>query len=690
MKPSPLNITLFVIILTVWPLAGSLAAKDIFVSPRGSDTNPGTKAKPLATISAARDLARRHRENPSSPVKILFLEGDYAIRQTVLFTDKDSGTTAAPVVYQAEPGKKVRFLGGMQVTGFKPVKDASILSRLNAEAGRRVMVADLRALGLTDFGKLRSRGFSRGEVPAHMELFFDGQPMTLARWPNQGEWAHIHGAPEETAQPDGHGGKIGKLENGFFYESDRIRSWKNPHDVWVHGYWAWDWANSYEQIASVDLDRRWLKLLPPYGHYGYRKGQRIYFLNVLEELDQPGEWFADAQSGLLYFWPPSTLSGKSCMVSILEEPMLRLQNVSHLHLDGIEFLAARGSAIAMDGGMANRIRNCRFRNLGTTAITVSNGKEHGIEYCDIENTGDGGVILDGGDRLTLEPAGHFVENCRFQKQGRWSKCYVPAIKMSGVGIRASHNHIQDHPHCAILYTGNDHLIEYNEILRVALETGDVGAIYSGRDYSFRGNVIRFNYIHHTGGVGMGSMGVYMDDCVSGTRIYGNLFYRVQRAVFLGGGRDFEILNNVFVDCLPAVNLDGRGMDPSPVWHNMVYNFMKQRLYSMPAELYQSRYPAMQALDELYRSDTGIPTGNIKVAHNISIGGQWLKIHWHAKPEDVRLENNFTDADPGFLDIAGQDFRIRKDSPVWSMGIEALPLEHIGIQKKTIDPRVKRK
>jgi len=109
-------------------------------------------------------------------------------------------------------------------------------------------------------------------------------------------------------------------------------------------------------------------------------------------------------------------------------------------------------------------------------------------------------------------------NCLFERQGRWSKCYVPAIHLQGVGMLATQNLIRHHPHCGILYWGNDHVIELNEIHHVALETGDVGAIYTGRDYTFRGNRIRHNYIHHLGGVGMGSMGAYMDDCVSGTEI----------------------------------------------------------------------------------------------------------------------------------------------------------------------------
>src|SRR6266480_4567166 len=187
----------------------------------------------------------------------------------------------------------------------------------------------------------------------------------------------------------------------------------------------------------------------------------------------------------------------------------------------------------------------------------------------------------------------------FRCSGRWSRCYVPAVGMNGVGLRASHNLIHDHPHCAILFTGNDHLIEFNDIHHIALETGDVGAIYTGRDYTFRGNRIRHNHIHETGGVGMGSMGVYMDDCVSGTEVFGNVFYKVHWAVLLGGGRDHRVKNNLFVDCDPAVRADGRGLDSTPVWRDMVDTYMRRELAAVPSALYRERYPELKSLDAWY-------------------------------------------------------------------------------------------
>jgi hypothetical protein len=659
-----------------------MAAQEWYVAPTGKDTNPGTQTQPFATLEGARQAIRK----PNQPTAtrraqtVWVRGGDYLLNHGVKLNAEDSGTPEAPVVYRAFNHEKVRFLGGPGIKDFQPVKDPAILARLDTSARAAIRQIDLRALGITNFGQFHSRGFGRPAAPSHLELFFDGQPMTVARWPNEGEWEKIAPFPDSAVQPDEHGGKLGPLAAGFYYAGDRPKRWRDLSEVWIHGYWAYDWANSYEKVAAIELEKHLIKTAPPYGHYGFRAGQRVYFLNLLEELDQPGEWFLDRHTGMLYFWPPKAIGQAEVLVSLLEEPMVQLNQVSNVVFRGFNFLASRGRAFELIGGASNRIEGCKLALLGGTAVSIEGGHGQRVLGCDIENTGDAGVSLSGGNRQTLEPGGHAVENCHFQKQGRWSKCYVPAILMNGVGNRAAHNLIHDHPHCAILFGGNDHVVEFNEIHHIALETGDVGAIYMGRDYSFRGNVIRHNFIHHTGGVGMGSMGVYMDDCVSGTLIYGNVFYQVSRAAFLGGGRDHRVENNLFVACQPAVDLDGRGLDKAPVWHNMVYGFMKEQLGKVPQDLYRQRYPAIKDLDRYYAADNGIPPEGNVVARNICLGGKWLNIGWHAKTNLVEIVGNYVSAETNWVNASQLDFRLAKDAPVWNAGFQPIPLERIGLQK----------
>ncbi len=672
----------FLLILLVMIGAARAEAADLYVSPDGSDANPGTEAKPLATLEAARDALRKARSD-GKPLKegatIWLCGGDYVRTAALDLTDADSGTPDAPVVWRARPDGAARLLGGRRLPALQPVADAAVLARLDEKARAHVKQADLRALGITDFGEMKARGFGRPTSPAHCELFFDGRPMTVARWPNEGEWDHIAGFPEEGAEADGHGGKIGRLPGGFFYAGDRPRRWKDTADLWVHGYWAWDWANSYEHVASIGLEQRLIKTAPPHGQYGFRKGQRFCFLNVLEELDQPGEWCLDRQSGILYFWPPDGAKADApALVSLLDQPLVRLKGASHVTFRGLVLEATRANAVEIHGGAGCRVVGCVIRNVGDWGVRIDGGTGHGVAGCDVLDTGDGGVSLRGGDRRTLTPGGHFVENCHFARQGRWTKCYVPAIQMDGVGLRASHNLIHDHPHCAILFGGNEQLIEFNEIHRIALETGDVGAIYTGRDWTARGNRIRYNYLHHTGGVGMGSMGVYMDDCVSGTEVFGNVFYKVHWAMFIGGGRDHRVENNLFVDCDPAVRIDGRGLDKAPVWHDMVFNYMKKQLDAVPRDLYRGRYPALADLDPHYAAGEGVPPENNVLARNVC-AGKWLEVTWHAKEEWLRLEGNVVAADPGFVAPGTTDFRLRSDSPAWATGFEPIPFEKIGLQ-----------
>jgi hypothetical protein len=691
-------------------LCGSSLAADLYVSPDGSDGNPGTRSKPFVTLERGRAEVRRLRQDgrlPQGGITVWLRGGDYLRTHALELSAADSGTPSAPVVWRAARGETARLLGGRPLSGFAPVTDPGVLARLPAAARGNVRQLDLAALGVTDFGRMQSRGFARPLAPAHGELFYDGRPMTLARWPNEGQTEHIAGFPEGQAQPDSHGGSIGKLDAGFFYRGDRPRRWADPAHIWVHGYWAWDWANSYERIESIDLEQRLIRTAPPRGHYGFRKGQRIYFVNVLEELDQPGEWYLDHRSGLLCFWPPAPLAqtanggqaaagrqSPEVLISLLAEPFIRMNEVSNVTFRGLALEATRSSAVEIRGGAGNRIAGCLIRNIGNNGVNVEGGTGHGVVSCNIIDTGDGGVALTGGDRQTLRPGSHFVENCEFARQGRWSKTYVPAVLINGVGQRASHNLIYEHPHCAILFNGNDHTIEFNEIHHYALETGDVGAVYAGRDYTYRGNCVRYNFIHDPGGVGMGSMGVYLDDCVSGAEILGNIFCKVQRAAFLGGGRDHRILNNIFVDCNPAVELDARGIDTRPVWREMVNASMRQGLAAVPPALYRERYPAMKTLDQYYGPPggpaitgdafKGVPPEHNVVERNICAGA-WSVEHWNAQPGTLLARNNLTNAAASFVRPPGSparvaDFAVRRDSPAWKLGFEPIPLNRIGLYR----------
>ncbi|MBM3878984.1 MAG: hypothetical protein FJ387_04595 [Verrucomicrobia bacterium] len=122
--------------------------------------------------------------------------------------------------------------------------------------------------------------------------------------------------------------------------------------------------------------------------------------------------------------------------------------------------------------------------------------------------------------------------------------------LHGVGNRVAHNRIHDAPHNAVLFWGNDHLLEFNEVYRVCMDTGDAGAFYIGRDWTQRGHVIRYNDFHDLGATLSGESGfnavmaVYLDDTACGTTVYGNIMRRINHAILIGGGRMPEAIQKL--------------------------------------------------------------------------------------------------------------------------------------------------
>jgi hypothetical protein len=167
------------------------------------------------------------------------------------------------------------------------------------------------------------------------------------------------------------------------------------------------------------------------------------------------------------------------------------------------------------------------------------------------------------------------------------------------------------------------------------------------------------------------VGIYLDDQFSSAEIFGNVFYKVTSAAFIGGGRDCSIANNIFVDCSPAIHVDARGLN----WCSGYFDRMKQGLDEVPYKEspWSTRYPKLASiLDEEPMS----PKNNV-VARNIFVGARWINTEPQAR-DLLKVESNLMDADPKFVDRDHKNFQLKEDSPAFSLGFERIPLEKIGL------------
>jgi len=661
-----------------------------YVSPSGNDSWSGKLSEPdasgtdgpFATLEKARDTIRALKQATAFPlegVTVLLRGGVYPIWATCELTPGDSGTETAPVIWKAFPGETAVLTGGKVLTGFVPVTDTDILKRLDPVAQGNVIRTDLAAQDVTGYGSLDPRSGKR------MELFFKNRFMKLARYPND-EWLTIADVPQTGEKMinmgldrDTSAIPRGRHYGRFTYSGDRPNRWAVTNDIWVHGYWTWDWSDQYLAVEKIDKKKRDIYPREPHHGYGYTTGQRFYFLNILEELDSPGEWYVDRANGILYFWPPEPVRDGDVTISVMENVLISLKETANVTISGIIFECSQGSAVSVEGGTRNRIAGCTFRNFGLGVVSVNGGTDNGVLSCDIYDVGAGGISISGGDRKTLTPGGNFADNNHIHHFGERIKTYSPALSVHGVGNRLAHNSMHDSPHMAVSFHGNENILEFNEVHHIAKETGDVGAFYIGRDWTVRGNIIRHNYFHDLLGPGLyGVMAVYLDDAASGMTIYGNVFYKAGRAAFIGGGHDNIIENNIFVDCAPSVHIDARGLgwaQPYIVrggsWN--MYEKLEAVNYKEPP--YSTKYPGLPGI--LDHGDPAMPRGNV-VARNVSMGGQWLDLDKKIEEGLVTFENNLVDEDPGFIDPANGNFQLRDDSPAYKLGFKRIPVEQIGL------------
>jgi hypothetical protein len=522
-------------------------------------------------------------ELPKGGVKIVISGGDYPWDQTLKFTSEDSGTAVKPIVYQVNSDQTATFRGGVRITEWKPISNVKLRYKLDMNIRDRVLEADLKILGIKDLGDATT-------LRKSPELFVDGKPQKLTRWPNEGfvKTGEILGKDTFKVW-----GRIEGCRDGKFrYIEDRPSQWLDEPDVRLYGYWFWDWFEEFQKVASIDQEARAFTLSKPYSRYGYRKDQRYYALNVFREIDSDGEWYLDRRTSKIYWLVPDGIevSKAEIILSVFDQPFIMMTNVEHVIIRGLTLQEGRGNGINITGGSNCLVSDCKLQQLGGDAIVVEGGQQHGIFRCTMHTLGCGGMRVTGGDRQTLTPGRHFVENCKVFDISRLKRTYAPAVRLDGCGNRISHNLFENIPSSALRIEGNDHLIELNVIRNVVRESDDQGGLDMFGNPLYRGVVIRWNrWIDIGGGTQHGAAGVRLDDMISGVAVYGNIFERCGAVNFGGiqihGGKENLVEGNVFIDCIAGLSFSR--------WNEKRWLESTERFISQASKPpYANRYPEL--------------------------------------------------------------------------------------------------
>jgi len=509
---------------------------------------------------------------------IILKEGDYPITNSLQLKGPTKNKQIAPTLIRGEG--KVVISGGITLNNlhFKPLTNQIIIDRvIDKNAQKKILEYDLKAAGINHLGTLNCIGFGRTAGIAPAQLFYNGERMTLARYPNQVNRTELKNRQsvlpiKKIINPglaidlplEKTGNATDSSQKGIFECTDpHIFKWGSANEIWLDGIFCRDWAWSFNKLLKLDTLNHTMSLAYNEKYDLTNKNTFFFACNLLEEIDVPGEYYIDREQGKLYFYPPEYFNTSTDYIQISYNPndLIAISNANHIQFENIQFELGRGKAVSISNSNSNVFLNSSFKNFGSGAISI-NGKNNSIQNCIIHAIGGAAITLNGGNLDSLIPSNNRVINCSISDWAYYNRVYAPAIALYGVGNIVSQNHIYNAPHGAITISGNNHLIEKNEIHHVLEEFRDFGAIYGflGKNQQMRGHVIKENYFHDIGQIGDGVYVIYADEATGGWTITDNIFYKIgnkgaRNAAILGNTSSYiNILHNIFVDCSETFEL----------------------------------------------------------------------------------------------------------------------------------------
>jgi hypothetical protein len=556
---------------------------DLFVSPAGDDSwtgahpDPQDDDGPFRSIVRARDAIRDRLESGAfdgpttvwirggrypraaraqrrasadcSPLDEPQALGRYPANEPLRFDPTDS----APVSYAAYPGETPVIDGGERIEDWEQT----------TVDGREVWRTSLEWVAAGE-GAVRS-------------LFIDGERRPRARWPTSG-WFEVQDpdpVPEEHQRAIFNvGGERGRSfrvasagGSGDDGDEHPIGDWHAVEGVDALIPQSWFQERSPLAWTEPESDRVGLELHPR-GVLG--GGERVAFENVREALSEPGEWYADPDSGELLYVPKSgeTPDAVEAVVPrvdrLLEVGGEPETPVGHLTFRGLTFRHADwthpgtidpevrispdrrhpdgtemvGRGHAFETGPATSVQAqdaipgaldvADARHCGIVDCTVEHVGYYGISFragcrgdrvvgCDLRDLGAGGVKFDGVN--VTHPSDQWV------RDNRVTDCDIGDgghVFPAGVGVLVRH--------------GRGTTIAHNEIHDLYYSGISVGWTWGFADCVERDNRVERNHIHDLGKGLLSDMGgVYTLGVQPGTRVAENLIHGIERYDYGGDG-----------------------------------------------------------------------------------------------------------------------------------------------------------
>ena len=549
-------------IMSTAPFSGIGGTKTarLYVSPDGKSGADGSENAPFATIEEARDAVRSLDRAKYKEIDVIIGKGEYSLTETVELTEKDGGNENCTVRYIAEDGAVINGEVSFTAADFKKAEGEDT-DYFYPDVKDSIVMLDLKEFGFTP-EDVESMTEKRKDGNNSF-LRANGKQMTLARYPNEGEFAHVG---EESMINSAKGWEWADLgvDTMFVpFERDHLYTAKYWHDlsrVYIVGRFndmtfvddgrVFGFKNS--KTAMEVLYTNPLRVMP-------KAGMPFYWYNIEEELDVPGEYYINDDCVLFYF-PTDGFETAAFTLAKADCDVFALDGAEYVSFENITVNGTRRNAIVGTGSHIT-VDGCTLTNISLDGVNLT-GDGNTVKNCTLDGIGQSAVRLTGGDNLELQKSGNIVENNTISHWSEGCGYENPAISVKGCGATVSHNSCLHSSDTAIEYYGAYNVIEYNYCEDTCRFVGDCGVIGS-KDTFAHGTVIRFNYVKDAGFTrdteidNVGVQGILLGNGQQSIKVYGNAVENVTGCgISLFGGRDNEVYGNITMQCKYGIHYNG--------------------------------------------------------------------------------------------------------------------------------------
>lgn len=636
----------------------NLSAKEIFVSPKGNDQNPGTNDKPLASLNGARDLIRhlRAEENLKEEVRVIVAGGTYFMNETLVLNEFDSGSKDAPIIFTSEAGEKPEFIGGLQINNW--IKVSEKLWKTN--------VKDVQKYDWY-----------------FEQLYVNGRRATRAKSPNNGFYYLNKVSETNIDKSTGRQARMAVQKLGLFPEAaaelakfTRI-DFENAVITLYH-----KWDNTRKRISAFSKDSSAIFTagtgMKPWNQLD--KKTRYQIENYAAALDTCGEWYLSRNGDLFYIPMEGETIEKLNVIAptidnliIIEGNAANGKKVDNIRFENLTFKvsgykmplwgseAAQAAspveaAIMVDFAQNIDFLNCEIAHTGSNGIWFRKAcSDCSVRHCYINDLGAGGIkigepsVPDREQDLTRNIV---VDNNIIRSGGYIFPCAVGVIIFQASDNSVTHNEIANFRYSGISVGwiwGYDYSpskrnnISYNHIHHLGWgELCDMGGVYCLGEST--GTRIANNVIHHVFSFDYGGWGLYTDEGSANIVMENNLVYACKNSGYHHHyGKDNIIRNNIF-----AMNIKAQ-LQATRIEQHSGFNFTNNIVYYNSGNLLASNWGKINLLSD-------------------------KNCYWDTRTTDIRFDDkSFKEwqksgkdlhsviADPGFIDPENFDFRFRKNS-----------------------------